>query len=138
LQFAPIAVWGLNFIFGRAIACCRNLLFLQKVAPNSHSPTGCRTFLSFYFLAGVACDKKCAEHTLKNLYLSWEFVPHIAPALKELFGERITDVLPALQSIFWEGPNPSGPVKEALDKLTDVRQRPIAVSHIGNPACYFF
>jgi hypothetical protein len=66
---------------------------------------------------------------VKDLYLSWEFVPHIAPALKELFGERITDVLPALQSIFWEGPNPSGPVKEALDKLTDARQRPIAVSH---------
>ena len=69
---------------------------------------------------------------VKDLYLSWKFVPHIAPALQELVGERVAEVLPALQSIFWEGLNPSGPVKDALDKLTDARQRsnqPIAVSH---------
>jgi len=67
--------------------------------------------------------------SVKDLYLSWKFVPHIAPALRELFGERVTEVLPALQSIFWEGLNPSGRVKDALDKLTDARQRSIAVSH---------
>lgn len=66
---------------------------------------------------------------VKDLYLSWKFVPHIALTLQELFGEAATEVLPSLQSIFWEGLSPSGPVKEALDKLTDVRQRPIAVSY---------
>ena len=67
---------------------------------------------------------------VKDLYLSWGFVSHIAPALQDLVGNIVT--LPALQSLFWEGLNPSGPVKEALDKLTDARQRfnhPIAVSH---------
>jgi len=69
---------------------------------------------------------------VKDLYLSWKFVPHLAPALQELVGKGVTEVLPALQNIFWEGLNPSGPVKEALDKLTDSRQRPnrpIAVSY---------
>ena len=69
---------------------------------------------------------------VKDLYLSWKFVPHIAPALQELVGESVTEVLPALHSIFWEGLDPSGPVKVALDKLSDARQPPnhrIAVSH---------
>jgi hypothetical protein len=67
---------------------------------------------------------------VKDLYLSWKFVPHIAPALKELIAERGTEVLPALQSIFWEGLNPSGPVKVALDKLSDARpDHPIAASY---------
>jgi len=64
---------------------------------------------------------------VKDLYLSWGFVSHIVPALQELAGERVTEVLPALQSLFWEGFNPSG-----LDKLTDARRRsnhPIAVSN---------
>lgn len=66
---------------------------------------------------------------VKDLYLSWKLVPHIAPALQELVEETVTEVLPALNNYLWEGLNPSGPVKEALDKLTDARQRSIAVSY---------
>jgi len=78
------------------------------------------------FLQPLAC--------VKDLYLSWKSVPYIAPALKELGGggERMTEVLPALENIFWEGLDPAGPVMEAFDKLTDARQRsdhPITVSH---------
>ena len=68
----------------------------------------------------------------KGSLLSWKFVPHIAPALQELVGERVAEMLPALQSIFREGLNPSRSVKEALDRLIDARKRPnhpIAVSH---------
>ena len=32
-------------------------------------------------------------------YLAWEFVPRIAPALRELVGERVAEVLPALQAL---------------------------------------
>ena len=41
--------------------------------------------------------------TVKNLYLSEEFVPRVAPALQELVGGRTAEVLPTLQNIFLEG-----------------------------------
>jgi len=59
---------------------------------------------------------------VKDLYLSWKIVPQIAPALKELVGDRVTKVLPALKNLFLEGLNPSGPVEEALKKFTDARE----------------
>ena len=37
---------------------------------------------------------------VKNLYLLEEFVPRIAPALQELVGGRMTEVLPTLENIF--------------------------------------
>ena len=67
---------------------------------------------------------------VKGLYISREFAPHIAPALQVL-GGRVTEVLPALQSIFFEEPLPSGPVQEAIGQFVAARQRashPIAVS----------
>jgi hypothetical protein len=69
---------------------------------------------------------------VKDIYLSWKFVPRIAPALQELVGDRVTEVFPALQSLFLEGLHPSVPVKEAIDKFTGARKLsecPIAVSH---------
>jgi hypothetical protein len=39
---------------------------------------------------------------VKGLYISRELVPRIAPALRELVGERVTEVLPALQTLFLE------------------------------------
>jgi len=57
--------------------------------------------------------------------------PSIAPALQELVGERVTEVLPALQSLFLRGSHPSGPVRKAIRKFVTARQlagHPIIVS----------
>jgi hypothetical protein len=67
--------------------------------------------------------------TAKNLYLSTEVIPHIARALRQLDGERVTEVLPALRNLFLEG------LRENVDILGPflfARQSvgyPIAVSH---------
>ena len=68
---------------------------------------------------------------LKDLHVSREFLPSMAPAFQELAGECVTEVLPALQSIFLEEPHPSGPVREAMDKFVAARHlvgHPITVS----------
>ena len=59
---------------------------------------------------------------VKNLHLSKEFVPRIAPALQELVGGRTTEVLPTLQNIFLENHRPSGPVHEGIGKFVAVRK----------------
>jgi hypothetical protein len=68
--------------------------------------------------------------TAKHLYLSPEFVPRIAPTLQELVGERVTEVLPNVQSIFLEDLEESG-VPEAMRQFIAARKlasRPIAIS----------
>jgi hypothetical protein len=68
---------------------------------------------------------------VKELYLSQQLVPRIAPVLQELVGERVTEVLPALRALFLEEPLPSGPVQEAIGQFVDARQlagNPITVS----------
>jgi hypothetical protein len=68
---------------------------------------------------------------VKGLFLSEEFVPHIAPALKELVGGRATAVLPTLQNISLMAP-PSGPVDEGIQQFVAMRQatgHPIEVSY---------
>jgi len=70
--------------------------------------------------------------TVKNLYLSRDFVPRIVPTLQELVGERVTEVLPNLQSIFLENLQESRFVPEDMRQFTAARQlsgRPIAISH---------
>jgi hypothetical protein len=72
----------------------------------------------------------CPFTTVKTLYLSREFAPRIAPALQELIGERATEVLPALRSLFLEQLHPSRPVQEAIEKFVVARQlsgHPIAI-----------
>ena len=72
--------------------------------------------------------------TLKNLHLSREFLPRIAPALQELAGEHLAEVLPALESIVLQEVNPSGPVREAVEEFVAARLlagHPITVSHWG-------
>jgi hypothetical protein len=67
----------------------------------------------------------------KGLYISQEFAPRIAPALRELVGERATEVLPALQSLFLEETLPSEPVQNTIGQFVSARQlasHPIAVS----------
>jgi hypothetical protein len=68
---------------------------------------------------------------VKNLYLSNEFAPGIAAALQGLVESRITEVLPSLQNIFVEGPEPSGPFQESIGQFVAARQlsgHPIAIS----------
>jgi len=68
---------------------------------------------------------------VKNLYLSEEFVPRIAPALQELVEGRTTEVLPTLENIFLEGFQPSGPLHEGIEKFIAARRltsRHVAVS----------
>ena len=67
---------------------------------------------------------------VKNLYVSKGLGIRVAQALRELPGERTTDVLPALQNIFFGGLQPSGAVGEAMRSFVAARQlsgRPVAV-----------
>jgi hypothetical protein len=41
----------------------------------------------------------CPFTTVETLYLSKDLEPYIEPALRDLKGERITEMLPALQKI---------------------------------------
>ena len=69
---------------------------------------------------------------VKGLYISQEFAPRIVPALQELTGERVTEVLPALQTLFLEEALPSLPVREAIEQFVTARQlasHPITISH---------
>jgi hypothetical protein len=69
---------------------------------------------------------------VKDLYLSEEFVPCIAPALQELVGERMTEVLPTLENIFLEEFQPSRPFHEGIEIFVAARRltgHPVAVSH---------
>ena len=59
---------------------------------------------------------------VRDLYLSEKIVPLIAPALRELVGSRVTEVLPALQCLFLEGLHASGPVLEAISPFIAARR----------------
>jgi hypothetical protein len=78
--------------------------------------------------------------TVKDLYLSRQVLPHIAPALQEELGERAADVLPALRnlfieeirSVFVQGKLPSKPIQKRIQQFVNARQRashPVDVSH---------
>ena len=70
---------------------------------------------------------------VKNLYLTKAFAPHIARTLQELVESRMPEVLPALQNIFLEGYDPSGPIPEGIGKFVAARQlsgHSIAVSYL--------
>ena len=69
---------------------------------------------------------------VKYLYIPSELTPRIAPVLQGLVGERVADVLPALQTLFLEEPLPSGHVQEAIGQFVAARRvagHPISVSH---------
>ena len=61
---------------------------------------------------------------VKNLYVSREFVPRIAPAFQGLVGERVLEVFPSLQNIFLEDlpGQESGFVPEAMRHFIAARQ----------------
>ena len=81
---------------------------------------------------------------VRNLYLCEEVARHIAPALQELVGDRITEVLPILENIFLEGFESSGFVEEGIGRFTSAREvagHPITVSSWDgsekiSPYCY--
>ena len=63
--------------------------------------------------------------SVKDLVLFDDLVNLIAPALKELTGERVSEVLPALQNLFLKGSYPSAPskyVQEAIEQFVIARQ----------------
>ena len=66
----------------------------------------------------------------KDVYISPELTPRIGSALQEAVGERVTEVLPSLRTLFLEK-IPSGSVPEAFGKFVAARQlagHPISVS----------
>ena len=69
---------------------------------------------------------------VKGLYLSQELPSLIAPTLQELVGERATEVLPALETLFLRETLPPGPVQETIGKFVAERElagSPITLSH---------
>jgi hypothetical protein len=59
--------------------------------------------------------------TVKNLYLSEGSARRIAPALQELAGGRMTEVLPALKNVFLEGLQ-TGTIQESIRQFVATRQ----------------
>jgi hypothetical protein len=82
--------------------------------------------------------------TAKELYLSREFAPHIALTLQELVGERVAEVLPALQSLFIEGSPGTLQlriVQESIGQFVAARQltgNPFAVSRWERSTVHLF
>ena len=60
--------------------------------------------------------------SLKNFYLCEKFVPRIASALQELVGDRATEALPALENIFLEGVQQSGPLQQGIEQFVAARR----------------
>jgi hypothetical protein len=58
---------------------------------------------------------------VKDLYLSKQFAPRIAPALQE-FAEGRTEVLPTLQNLFLKGFQPSEPIHEGIGQFISARR----------------
>ena len=70
--------------------------------------------------------------SVKNLVISDELFPFVIPALQELAGERVTEVLPMLQNIHIEGLQLSNHVMEAIRQFIAARQLS------GHPVDIFF
>ena len=58
---------------------------------------------------------------VKNLYLSKQFAPRVAPALQEITGGTTTEVLPTLHNLFLERFQPSEPVHEGFGQFISAR-----------------
>jgi hypothetical protein len=64
-------------------------------------------------------------HATKYMYLSQGLALRVAPALQELTGERVTEVLPVLRNIFVQRLDSLGPVEEAIGQFLAAR-RPLS------------
>jgi hypothetical protein len=58
----------------------------------------------------------------EHIYLTQQLASFVAPALQELSGTGVTEVLPILRNIFVERLDSIGPVQEALGKFAAARQ----------------
>jgi hypothetical protein len=70
---------------------------------------------------------------VKDLQLSETVAPCVAPALQELTGERVTEVLPTLQNLFVHDLDASRPVEKGIRQFVAARQfsgHPVAI-HYG-------
>jgi hypothetical protein len=68
---------------------------------------------------------------VKNLYLSEQFAPRIAPTLQELTGGGTTEVLSTLQNLYLKGFQSSESVDEGIAQFISARQLtnyPVAIS----------
>ena len=69
-------------------------------------------------------------NVVKELYLARNVAFHIAQVLGELPAERVTEVLPALQTVFVAGLGSSGRIQEAMSGFVTARQlsgRPVVI-----------
>jgi len=69
---------------------------------------------------------------VKDLKLSEKVAPCVAPALQELTGERVKEVLPALQNLFLHDFKASRLVEEGIEQFVAARQfsgHPMAIHH---------
>jgi len=71
--------------------------------------------------------------SVRDLFVSEQVAPCVAPALRELTDERVTEVLPALQNLFLVGFQASPlAVQEATGQFVAARQlsgHPVAIHH---------
>ncbi|KAI9451524.1 hypothetical protein F5148DRAFT_543526 [Russula earlei] len=67
---------------------------------------------------------------MKDLRLTHQVAPHVCQALEELAGERVTEVLPALQNIFLKSLEPLGSIPKYIEGFVAARSlsgHPVAV-----------
>ena len=122
---------------------------VEQVCTSFMAPLSMTEDLYIYKRPGQPLDwssKKNIENVLwvellhpftavKNLYLSREFSWLIPPALQELVGGRITEVLPALENIFLELES-SQSVVDSIGPFIDAREaagHPITISYWDSP-----
>ena len=60
---------------------------------------------------------------VKDLHLSKEVAPRVAPALQELTGDRVTEALPALENLFLDEIQPSRLAQQAIEQFVAMRER---------------
>ena len=130
-----------------AISCRQpdwQLSSLAQLCNSSLSQTHIRTVEHLYIRSGLPRQRWQDDiessqwlellrpfTAVKGLYISREIVPRIAPAVQELVGVRVTEMLPGLQNLFLEEPHPSGAVQETIGQFVASRHatgHPIAIS----------
>ena len=128
------------------ISCSESDLQLSSLAQvcSSSFPPALILAVERLYIESVYCDRLWEDDiedsqwielfrpfaAVKELYISSDFTPQIATALQEL-GESGTEVLPALEMVFFEEPPPLGPVQEAIEEFVAAQEfadHPIAIS----------